>query len=516
MMGKDFSGQRAAAKKDTLFHDASASAAAPGVIVLPAAGVALPVGWEKPWTDAGWTVAHSVGLQQASIVLHAPRVVAGEPVAPSKLKAVPGKKAVADDAAGGRTIVPRSVFLCQLSDEMGRPEHGCRTLLSIRVDQASALAEQVDRTVMFSLEEQICARIVPLLQGRDAMTIWLELGFGVLVQRDDSRPVIDLARRICARVAAEPFVVAGVSHELTVSVGLALSPRGPIVEGAHPWFASAYAAQALAYRHGGNRFDGLLTREFEPMPADRVMIIREWVQEAKSGGNVLIEYRAIMPMRPRCAPLYYMHAKLRDMRAPLGGVYRREYLRLAREAGAMVAIDRLSLFHAFQTLEQEQEQGRDTRLLVPVEMATLRGMPWCWLEAELVHRAHVADRLMIELDASSMLDGDDAMSSMVQLRKHGVRICLTAESADLAHAAAWAASPAEFLRVAAPVVEGMSHDAFAADVSMWRAPDKHLIIDGVDDFRTMARLDALGIDYLGGDAIAAIGPRLDHRFATPV
>jgi EAL domain-containing protein (putative c-di-GMP-specific phosphodiesterase class I) len=385
-------------------------------------------------------------------------------------------------------------------------------LVAIRIDTVSELAARLDGTEIFALEELVAERFSGVLTKDDAYTIWLELGFGVLVHRDTIEEVEELAKRICASVADEPFLVAGAPQHLTVSVGVALPPRGNAANGADRWFASAHAAQAIALRHGGNRHDGLLTREYEPIPAERVLIIREWLQEAKAGENVMIEFQPVLPLNAAAARLYSVHAKLRDYRAPLGGVYRREYLQLAREVGAMVMIDRLCLFGAFEALEQERARGFDTRLLVPVELATLEGMPWRWLEAELGRRRNLVDGLILELDANQQVEQPENVERMMKLREFGVRIGLCDRSGGLDRIPAWSALPVDILRLQVPVVDAVPVEMFRERLAPWREQGRQLIVDSVENAGDVARFTGLGVDYLRGQGLAAIGPRLDFEF----
>ena len=61
-------------------------------------------------------------------------------------------------------------------------------------------------------------RFAAALHTDDAYTIWLEFGFGVLVDRDSSGQMRELAKRICSSVAIEPFLVAAKSSHLTVQL----------------------------------------------------------------------------------------------------------------------------------------------------------------------------------------------------------------------------------------------------------------------------------------------------------
>ena len=490
----------------------------------------LPEGWQIPWIKAGWSVSNCSSSERIPAALHGPgasalvvspwaeigkpslsgTVARGLTQITQALVAANDVKSATTSVTGG--MVRRAIFLSHLGSVMESAEQGCRALLAVQVDQASTLAAELDRTALFDLEEQIFARIGEVLAAQDVTTIWLEFGFGVLVQRDSPDDVLESACRLCARIADEPFLVGSEPRTLSVSVGMALAPRDAADNGPHAWFASAHAAQGIAIRHGGNRCEGLLTREFEPIPAERVLIIREWVAEAKTGGNIQIEYQPLLPLHAAAAEIYSVHAKLRDHRAPLGGVYRDDYRRIARDADAMVMIDRTSLFHAFETLQQEHARGLATQLLVPIEMETLKDLPWRWLDAELQRRKHLLGRLVVELEASPLLLDKDSIKRIVRLRRTGIRLCLADATANLDQVPTWARLPADMLRIRHAAATSVDAGEFLQIANAWKSRGRGLIIDGVEDTGAVAHLSGLAVDHLCGHAVGAIGPRLDHDF----
>lgn len=504
------------------------------VILLVPPTEKLPEGWQLPWINAGWLVSNCGSSERIPAALHGPGASAlvVSPWAEIGKPSLSGSVArglthlhdalgPANDARPGPPkvrggMVRRAVFLSHLSSVAGSTTSGCCALMAVQVDQAPTLNAQLSRIAVIDLEEKICTRIASVLDKQDVTTIWLEFGFGVLVHRETSGEVWELADRLRDRIAAEPFAISDGIVNLSVSVGLALSPSESHEDVGLQWFASAHAAQGIANRHGGNRCEGLLTREFEPMPAERVLIIREWVEEAKTGSNVIIEYQPLVPLHAAAAEIYSVHAKLRDYRAPLGGVHRDEYLRLAREAEAMVMIDRMSLFHAFETLEQEHARGRGTQIIVPIELETLKDLPWRWLEAELRRRQHLLGRLIVELVAGPVLLDKDSVKRIVRLRHHGVRIGLSDAGHTLDDIATWARLPADFLRFRHAVAASVSADEFRAAVACWKSKGRSLIVDAVEETRAVAQLGSLGVDHVRGHALGAIGPRLDHDFSVSI
>lgn len=406
----------------------------------------------------------------------------------------------------------RGEFLAQLRGALRATSDAWQVLLALRVDQGKSLAEVLGQSGAFELEQAIALRFSSALQSSDAHTLWMEFGFGVLAVRDNREQVELLASELCRVVAEAPFMVDGKNQDLTLSVGVALTPSGNDVGDPDRWFASAYAAQAFAHRLGGNRFDGVLSRDHGSLPPERVLIIREWVKEAVAGDNVVIEFQPVLPLQGELAGLYALDAKLRDYRAPLAGVTRREYLGLARDAGALAMIDRMSLFSAFEAIEQERALGRATRVLVPVDLATLNDAQLVWLDAEVRRRKASSDGLIIEFDADMALGRPELVRVVQRLEDQGIVIAISDQCGDLARIGQLQRFPAGLLRLPMTAIESISPESFNELLGPWRASGRGLIVDQVPGVDAVSRLFDLKIGYVQGDALAAGGPRLDYEF----
>jgi EAL domain-containing protein (putative c-di-GMP-specific phosphodiesterase class I) len=248
------------------------------------------------------------------------------------------------------------------------------------------------------------------------------------------------------------------------------------------------------------------------MPPERVLIIREWVKEAVTGENIVVEFQPMLPLRGDTDGLYALVAKLRDFRAPLAGVPRGDYLQPAREGGAMALIDRVGLFHAFEAIEEQRERNRATRVLVPMDLASFDHAQLIWLVAELRRRKAHASGLIIEVDADLLLDRPPLVAMVQRLKESGICISLSDQSGSVTRLERLLPLPADLLRLPFRAVNGIPPKAFAELLAPWRAAGRMLIIDHVEDINAVSQLWSLGIGYLQGDALAAAGPRLDYDF----
>ena len=406
----------------------------------------------------------------------------------------------------------RGEFLEQLDCVLRAGAGAWQVLMALRVDQAKGLAEELGQGAAYALEQAIAARLADALQAGDAHSLWMQFGFGVLARRDSREQVEALAQALCRCVDSAPFTVAGKERRLTASVGVALAPAGADAGDPDRWFASAHAAQAIAHRLGGNRFDGVLSRDHGALPPERVLIIREWVKEAVSGENVLIEFQPMLPLRGDPG-LYRLDARLRDYRAPLAGVARHEYLGLAREAGALPMIDRMSLFAAFEAIEQEREQGRATQVLVPLDLTTVNESQLVWLDAELRRRKAHSDGLVVEFDAAMALGRPELARVVQRFEDHGIVIAVSDDAGDLSRIGQLQRFPASLLRLPLAAIDSVPPARFRELLAPWRGSGRSVVADQVPTIEAVARLYDMDIGFVQGDALAASGPRLDYEFS---
>ncbi len=423
---------------------------------------------------------------------------------------IPTAPAAAVEIRSGR--LPRAAFLEQLAGRMRNPGVPAAALISLRLDEAEALEEQLGFAAKVALEQQFAERFSGLLDADDAFSLWLDFGFGILTRPQDSKHLERLAKALCAAIADTPFMIADAPRRLTASAGVARCPSGH-GEG-HPdrWFASAHAAQSIARRLGGNRFDGVLADEPSDMPVERVLIIRERVREAAGGRNIEIEFQPMMPILGDVEPMYALLTRLRDYRAPPHGVARDEYLAMARAGGAMTLIDRISLFRAFEAIDAQPDGAVDLRVLVPLDLQSVDKTQQAWLNAELGRRRKAARRLALEFDLAEASRRRGLDKAFASLRGIGVRLCLDASTVGLTGIDAAMDLPVDLLRIPLPRIASIPRDRFLEITGPWREAGRQLIVDGIDTVADLTPLWDKAVAYAQGLAVAAPGPRLDFDF----
>ncbi len=403
----------------------------------------------------------------------------------------------------------RGEFLQRLRQRQSTAATEWRVLSALRVDGAAALREQLGLGGTHALERALAARIEATLGVGDVYCLWEELGFGLLTERAEADAVRALLQQLLDAVAAEPFVLGDQALRLSVAIGFAAPPRQQADADAERWIASAFAAVSIASQLGGNRAEGVLSNDPDALPPERVLVIRHALQDLARGGSLRFEFQPLLRLRGERSA-YALNARLRDLRAPLQGYPRREYLAIAREMGQLAVLDRICLFHAFETLAEQQRRGASCSLLVPVDLASIDARQLAWLEAEARRRPYATAELRLELDAQQVL-AEGMEATLQRLIEGGWRLGCRVQHWDLIQLSALCKRPIQLLRVAHSVLFGLAAAELGAAVSAWQASGREWLVDEVAAVGAVSELWAAGVDYLQGEALAAASPRPDFE-----
>lgn len=419
-----------------------------------------------------------------------------------------GSPAPAEPVATGPRL-RRGDFLQRLRQRQTAPVPEWRTLAALRIDAAASLRERLGLGATDALERALSTRIEAVLGASDRYCLWEELGFGVLVEREDADAVQQLFAQLLDAVRSQPFDIIGTPQTLTASIGFALPPlQGADVE-AERWIASAFSAVSVAAQFGGDRAEGVLSRAADALPPERVLVIRHALADLARGGSLRFEFQPLLRLRGERSA-YSLSAKLRDLRAPLQGYPRREYLQIAREQKQIGVLDRMALFHAFETLAEQQRQARHCSLLVPVDLASIDERQLAWLEAEARRRPYVVAELRIEVDALQLKD-PSLLDTLSRLRKGGWTLACSLRQWDETLLGEALQEPVQLLRIAHAQLAGVSPQALRESIAAWHAAGREWLVDEVAAVGAVSELWSLGIDYLQGEALAAASPRPDFE-----
>jgi len=408
------------------------------------------------------------------------------------------------------TRLRRGDFLQRLRQRQSAAGGEWRVLAALRVDGAAALRERLGLGGTDALERALAERIEAVLGSGDCYALWEELGFGVLIERAEVEAVRSALSDLLEGVRSQAFDVGAQPLQLGLSIGYALPPRAQADPEGERWIASAFAAVSVAAQLGGNRAEGVLSRDPDALPPERVLVIRHALAELARGGSLRLEFQPLLRLRGERSA-YALITKLRDLRAPLQGYTRAEFLGLARVQGQLSTIDRMALFNAFEAVTEQRQRGRRSSLMVPLDLASVDARQIAWIEAELKRRPALLEDLWLELDADALQDPAHA-ELVARLVATGLALAASSRSPSLDLLEQLSAAPVQLLRLPQSTLQGPEP---AARIAAWHALGRELLIDRVDSMAAVSGLWSLGVDYLQGDALAAASPRLDFEGEVP-
>ncbi|MCB1554794.1 MAG: response regulator [Xanthomonadales bacterium] len=410
-------------------------------------------------------------------------------------------------AGGGSGKMRRGDFLATVGGRLQQLDERWHVLLALRLDQANALRDALGLAGTQALEREVAARLASCVVGSDCYALWEEMGFGLLVSRYSAKEVEAVIGRVLAAVASKPFEFAGVSHPLSASVGYAAPPHQgePTTE---RWLQQAFAALAMGLRLGGGQAKGVLSRDPGALSPERIMVINQALEWVARGGRPHFEFQAMLQLRGEHVH-YSLRTHLADLRNPLGGYPRGEFLALAREAKQLGAIDRMTLSHAIETLEDGRRRGVVASILVPVDLASFDDAQLAWLRGERQARPEALGDLQIELDAEALRSGEHA-ETVRQLHALGISLAASDASGGVKALQDLLRAPIDLLRLSHTAIQKEPLSRLTQLISHWRGGGRRILVDGVESMQSVASLWNLGIDYLQGDALAAPAPRAEE------
>lgn len=405
----------------------------------------------------------------------------------------------------------RGAFLDYLRERRARPPGTPIALIVITLDQGSELQDRLSLSVSHELEQAVALRLAKGFDAEDRYCLIQEFGFGVCVQREARDDLLPLAERLRNLVGEQPFKVEGVDTQLTVSVGMALVPRGD--RSVDDWINAAFAAARTASKLGGNRVEGIMASATAGMSPERLMRIRELLRDATSPRGMVIDYQPLIPLRGSETGRYAMVMHLRHLKEPITGVTRGEFLPVARELKLQGAIDRVVINRALQSLDDQRSRNRVTDLLVPVDFASIDREQLTWMQSEISKHPLTEQRLTLEFEAAMLTESGHAGRLLERLRADGVRVAAVDRSGRLAQIQALIGLPLNALRLPAATLHTADPTVVGPMLEGWYRGAREVIADDLRDLGAIAKLWNLGVDYLQGDMLATASPRLDFDFS---
>jgi diguanylate cyclase (GGDEF)-like protein len=517
-------------------------------LLLGLAAYVAPAAPQVPDDDPaplpGWAVAVPYVLCAAGVVAAASSLVTRNHLVPLATAGLLVGSLVARQLL---TIIDNRRLLADLAEREGRLQHQSlhddltglanRALFSDRLAHALTLAPRDQRTiaVLFldlddfklvneslghSVGDALLVRVAERLRAtlRESDTV-ARLGgdeFAVLVE--DSPCPADTAERI-AEAFAQPFVLAGHTLPLRVSIGLAVVEGGGHRLGAEELLKRADLAMYSAKHRGKGRFV-VFTPDLARVAADE-FDIRDALAAAISLGEVEVAYQPILRAHDRGLLGFEALARWSLNGSPISPEV---FLPVARRLGLIAELDELVLGKALTQLAAWRRRPGCADLTCSVnadESLLDAGRALALYTQALRLHGLPASALVVELPESHLSDSPDLAATVAELRSSGIAVALDdfgTQGSSLSRLHRVRVDSVkldrDFLRPGASA--GVDQAWLGGVIDLAHRLGMRVVAEGVETPQQLRMLDDLGCDAVQGFLLGRPVPADAVTLASPV
>jgi diguanylate cyclase (GGDEF)-like protein/PAS domain S-box-containing protein len=338
---------------------------------------------------------------------------------------------------------------------------------------------------------QVARRLRAVVPPRATVARWGGDEFAVLVTGAASaQEITELAERILASVAAEPYRAADRAVSLSASVGLALADGSPA---GYVW-RNADAAVSKAKEAGGGRLE--IYAALPPADPRLRLQLAEQLSQALADGQLELEYQ---PMADLASSRVIGVTAVPRWRRDGTEVPRAEFLDVAETTGVIVELGDWMLREACDRAAGWWRNGWEASVWLRCSPRQVRAPRFVESVLEALSASGLDPQaLILEVAWPVLAEGGEVTArGLGELRERGVRLALDAGSADAAALARLSRLPVDLLRIGPALVAGLGVRAAAetlirAIARIGRDLDIEVVADGIERAEQRDLLTALG------------------------
>ncbi|HYN77967.1 MAG TPA: EAL domain-containing protein, partial [Lamprocystis sp. (in: g-proteobacteria)] len=236
------------------------------------------------------------------------------------------------------------------------------------------------------------------------------------------------------------------------------------------------------------------------------------LQDALDGLGFYLVYQPILSLRH---PNHGRYEALLRLRAPAGeSLPPLTFLPVARRYGLLPDLDRWVLSEALQTLRQERDAGRRTRLLVHQCADSLAAPGWLpWVRDEISRLDLIRQRPVLEFNAADLLaDEDQARLLFPELGKLGIEVCLAGVTDAEEMLGLVARRPIGSVKLTRELIARGAKAHLKALVAALHRRGARVIATGIEDPVMIGHIWSSGVDYIQGHFIQGPADTLSFDF----
>jgi diguanylate cyclase (GGDEF)-like protein len=404
----------------------------------------------------------------------------------------------------GLTGLPNRAYVEERTRDVLRDAPASRVgVIFLDLDRFTAVNDSVGHGAGDLVLAQAARRLRAIVPVHDTVARWGSDEFAVLIENAGTGPeVSEIAERLAAAVAAEPFRVAGQQIALTASVGVALAGREPGLpdnpdDPTGLVLRNADVAMSRAKEAGGDRVEVYAAH----MHADvvrRLEIVTD-LQRAISNGELTVQYQPIVELAT--SHVIGAEALVRWWR---GGevVTPGEFLGAAEESGLIVPLGEWVLRQA--CAQGAAWQGASWDIGISVNLSarqiTAPGVA-TRVAAALAETGLAPGALTVEVNERILVEEDGlVIDRLADLRRTGVRLAIDNFGTGYASLLYLRQSPVDIIKIDPSFVAGLGHDdtltlLTRTVVQVGRELGLRVVAEGIEQPRQLTALREMGCHY---------------------
>jgi diguanylate cyclase (GGDEF)-like protein len=374
-------------------------------------------------------------------------------------------------------------------------------VIFLDLDRFTAVNDSVGHGAGDLVLAQAARRLRAVVPVHDTVARWGSDEFAVLVENAGNvQEVAEIAERLAAAVAAEPFQVGGQRIALTASVGVALAdvdPPGLVLR-------NADVAMSRAKDTGGDRVEVYAAH----MHADvvrRLEIVSD-LRRAVSDGELTLQYQPIVELAT--SRVIGAEALVRWWRGDQA-VPPREFLGAAEESGLIVPLGEWVLREACAQGAAWRSSSWDIGVSVNLSARQITAPAFsARVAAILAETGLPPEALTVEVNERILVEEDGLIiERLADLHQLGVRMAIDDFGTGYASLAYLRQLPLDIIKIDPSFVAGLGHDdtltlLTRTVVQVGRDLGLRVIAEGIEQPRQLAALREMGCGYGQGFLVA--------------
>ena len=386
------------------------------------------------------------------------------------------------------------------------------TLALLRIDRYANLIGEIGLADSDLLLAD-CAQLLRQHFGAGAqLARFADDSFAVLLA-GPTAPSEEALRSLLKKVEGHLFEIAGRTVQITLSIG---------ATGLDERTAQASVVVERAHRCAEQVGNGNALKLYDPAEelaaaASRGNLVAI-VQQALDGNGFQLLFQPIISLHGDEREHYEVQLRLNN---PQGEpVPAADFFAAAQQAGLAARVDRWLLLNAIRQLGEHRAKGRNTRLFVPLNAASLQDPALLsWLSAALKAARLPADALILQLSepdavaylkqAKTLSQGLGELHCKVALSQFGVALN---PFNTLRHL------HVDFVKIdqqlLAQLNEPEHQENLKSLIAGLHAQAKLTIVPGVDNPSVLTTLWQTGVNYVQGLYLQGPSPRMDYEFSS--